>query len=47
MQDALVASAVVSQAVGNLGDHFRIDVVKRLTDVGNGSPLWSPEAAAL
>ena len=47
MQDAIVAGVVVSQAVGNFDDHFQIDVVQRLTDVGNRSCVRSPEGTAL
>ena len=47
MQDAIVAGVLVSQAVGNLGDHVWIDVVQRLSDVGNGSRVRSPESATL
>jgi hypothetical protein len=47
MQDAIVAGVVVSQPVGNLGDYVWIDVVHRLSDVGDGSRVRPPESAML
>jgi len=47
MQDAIIAGVVVAQAVCNLRDDFGIDVVQRLSDVGNRSRVWSPEGATL
>jgi hypothetical protein len=42
MEHRLVARVMEPETLDNLGDHFRINVVQHLADVGDGASVRPP-----